>query len=240
MNVLRFLEPPPYVNVSIEGPPVFDEGVVDVDIGLRNPYDGFDQYTGFDVCGIIFTRGSLTGFHDPEITMAGEGDTRLLNADGYSRWWNPAEFPHGDTIFSYKDGLLGKPAAYAGYNCTVNGYKYFADGLGKMVDDFLDGVAGDVDPIGGKTLGEQIRAAVLGVGQKHRAGVIDDPPVDLLGHAIVVAAVAGFHVIDGDPHPASHDGGHAAVGVAENEEAIGLIKAAPLLQVRQWLRVMKA
>jgi hypothetical protein len=131
LNALSFLEPPPLVNVTIEGKPQFSGNILDVDIGIRNPFLGQTLYTGFDVCGIIFTHGSQTGFSDPDIIMAGEGDTRLLNADGYTRWWNPSEFPHGDTIFNYVDGLLGNPADSADFNCTINGYKYFADGLEK-------------------------------------------------------------------------------------------------------------
>ena len=61
--------------------------------------------------------------------MAGDGDMRLLNPDGYSRWWNPAEFPNNGTIFGYNDGLLGAPDSYADYNNTLNGYKYFCDDL---------------------------------------------------------------------------------------------------------------
>ena len=131
LNALRLLEPPTLVNLTIEGKPKFDGNILDVDIGLRNPYLLLNQYTGFVVCGIVFTHGSLSGFSDSDIVMASDGDTRLLNADGYTRWWNPSEFPHGDNIFSYTNGLLGTPAENADFNCTINGYKYFADGLGK-------------------------------------------------------------------------------------------------------------
>ena len=117
------------VYLTLESPPQFNGNILDVDIGLRNPYLGLNQFTGFDVSGIVFTHGSLAGFNDPDIVMCGEGDTRLLNADGYSRWWNPSEFPHGDSIFGYTDGMLGTPSGSADFNCSINGYKYFADGL---------------------------------------------------------------------------------------------------------------
>ncbi len=129
LNALKFLEPPPNLHLSLVNPPQINGNILDVDIGLRNPYLGLDQFTGFDVCGIFITHGSLSGFHDPDLIMPGDGDTRLLNPDGYTRWWNPSEFPHGETIFCYKDGLLGTPALEAGFNCTINGYKYFADDL---------------------------------------------------------------------------------------------------------------
>ena len=131
LNALKFLEPPAFLYLTIEGPPQFNGNILDVDIGLRHPFLGQNVDTVFDVCGIMFTHGAVTGFNDPDVVMAGEGDTRLLNADGYTRWWNPAEFPHGETKFNYIDGMFGNPADTSDFNCTLNGYKYFADGLEK-------------------------------------------------------------------------------------------------------------
>jgi hypothetical protein len=129
LNALPFLEPPPLVNLTLESLK-FNGDIVEADIGLRHPFLGLDEFTGFDVCGVFISNGSMSGFSDPDIVMAGEGDTRLLNADGHSRWWNPAEFPVNlGTIFSYNDGLLGTPDSVADYSSTVNGYKYFCDDL---------------------------------------------------------------------------------------------------------------
>ncbi len=129
LNALKFLEPPPNVYLRIDGPVKISGGIVDVNMALWNPFLGQKIYTGFDVCGIVFTHGSYSGYNDPEIVTAGIGDTRLLNADGFTRWWNPAEFPHTNTILGYSDGLLGTKSENADFNCTVNGYKLFADGL---------------------------------------------------------------------------------------------------------------
>jgi len=128
LNALHFLEPPPLLNLTVEKLKI-NGNIIDADIGLRHPFTGMDQFTGFDVCGILITNGSITGFVDPDLRMTGMGDTRLLNPDGYSRWWNPAEFPHNDTMLGYKDGLLGNPDETYHYNCTVNAYKYFCDDL---------------------------------------------------------------------------------------------------------------
>jgi len=128
INALPFLEPPVNLNLTIENVH-FTGSTVECDVGLRNPFVGQEQYTGFDVCGIIITNGSLGGFSDPDIVMAGEGDTRLLNPDGLTRWWNPSEFPYTGTILGYKDGLWGTPYAQGQYNCTLNAYKYFCDDL---------------------------------------------------------------------------------------------------------------
>ncbi len=139
LNALPFLEPPPYLFLTLESPPHFEGNQLDVDIGLRHPFLGYARYTGFDVCGVLITNGSVSGFTDPDLQMAGEGDTRLLNPDGYSRWWNPAEFPiNNGTIFGYTDGLLGAPDSYTDYNCTLNAYKYFCDDLDDPDDSLSD------------------------------------------------------------------------------------------------------
>lgn len=141
VNVLPFLEPPPLLHLSLDYLE-FDGNLVDAHIGLRHPFLGLVEFTGFDVCGILISNGSVTGFTDPDIRMAGEGDLRLLNPDGFTRWWNPSEFPHNSTMFGYVDGLLGAPDSYAHYNSSLNGYKYYCDDL-EVNDDISV-----VDPLG--------------------------------------------------------------------------------------------
>ena len=75
LNALVFLEPPPLINLTLESLE-FDGDIIEADIGLRHPFLGLDEFTGFDVCGILITNGSITGFDDPDLRMAGEGDTR--------------------------------------------------------------------------------------------------------------------------------------------------------------------
>ena len=129
LNALPFLEPPPLLNLTLESLE-FNGDFIEADIGLRHPFLGLTEFTGFDVCGVFISNGSVSGFSDAGIVMAGQGDTRLVNPDGITRWWNPAEFPHGKTMFGYKEGLLGTPDSTADYNSTLNPYKYFCDALG--------------------------------------------------------------------------------------------------------------
>ncbi len=135
INVLPFLEPPVLVYLSLDTLQ-FNGNIIEADIGLRHPFLGLTEFTGFDVCGILISNGTVTGFDNPDLRMAGEGDTRLLNPDGFTRWWNPAEFPKNGTAFGYVDGLLGTPDSVADFNCTLNGYKYYCDDL--EADDPLD------------------------------------------------------------------------------------------------------
>ena len=61
-----------------------------------------------------------------------------------------------------------------------------------------------------QALGEQVAAGVLGVDEVEVGHVVDDAAVGLLGDVLVEAAVAGLHVVDGDPHPLGHHGGDAS------------------------------
>ena len=135
LNALPFLEPPPLLNLSLESLE-FNGDELYAGIGLRHPFLGLTEFTGFDVSGILISNGSITGFDDADIVMAGEGDTYLLNPDGYSRWWNPSEFPvNTGTIFSYNDGLLGVPDSLADFTSTINGYKFFCDDIDNPDDE---------------------------------------------------------------------------------------------------------
>ncbi len=138
LNALKFLEPPVNLYLTVENIQ-FTGQTIDLDVVLRHPFLGLNQYTGFDVCGILISYGSVTGFDDADMAMPGDGDTRLLNPDGYMRWWNPVEFPHTDTMFGYKDGLLGTPDDIAEYTATLNGYKFFCDDI-TTPDDPLSSV----------------------------------------------------------------------------------------------------
>ncbi len=137
LNALPFLEPPALVNLTLESLE-FNGNIIEADIGLRHPFLGLDEFTGFDVSGILITNGSVSGFSDSDLVMAGPGDTRLLNPDGYTRWWNPAEFPHDGTMFGYKDGLLGTPDSFADYSSTLNAYKFFCDDIDDPGDALSD------------------------------------------------------------------------------------------------------
>ena len=68
----------------------------------------------------------------------------------------------------------------------------------------------------------EVAAGVLGVGQVDVGDHVDDAAVGLLGQALVLAAVARLHVEDGDVQALGRDGGQAAVGVAQDEQRVGL------------------
>jgi hypothetical protein len=61
------------------------------------------------------------GYDDPYAGLVGM-------PDGFTRWWNPAEF--GGGILGYIQGKLATPGYEDSITATLNPYKYFADDLG--------------------------------------------------------------------------------------------------------------
>ena len=132
-NVTRFMQPPssPINMVKISVDPGSDPitGYFIVDVTLRHPFPGLNMYRGFDVRGVMMADGSISGLHDPSVLRAGPGDTNLLNADGYTRWWNYQEFTSYNSIFGFTHGKLAPPNDPTS---TVNPYKLFGDGIEKL------------------------------------------------------------------------------------------------------------
>ena len=99
-------------------------GLFAIDITLVHPFGTKPQLAGFDVKGIMMNPGTLS---IPPLVFSGLDETRLLNADGHSRWWNPSEFT-GSGMLGYEPGDLGiGPAGML--TATVNPYRYFCDQL---------------------------------------------------------------------------------------------------------------
>ena len=88
--------------------------------------------------------------------------------------------------------------------------------------DLGHGRARDVGALRGAAGVPEVAAGVLGVGQVDVGDHVDDAAVGLLGQALVLAAVARLHVEDGDVEPLGRDGGQAAVGVAQDQQRVGL------------------
>jgi len=136
LNTVKFLEPngkPGLVQLigGLNWNP--EKTVLDITVQLTHPFPDFPQFTGFDVRGILIARTGTGGFSDADLITPTDADFRLINADGYTRWWNPREFP-GDDILSYTDGALGMKDSVFNFECTLNGYKYFSDSLDETDD----------------------------------------------------------------------------------------------------------
>ena len=88
--------------------------------------------------------------------------------------------------------------------------------------DLRHGRARDVGALRGAAGILEVAACVLGVGQVDVGDHVDDAAVGLLGQALVLAAVARLHVEDGDVQALGRNGGQAAVGVAQDQQCVGL------------------
>jgi outer membrane protein assembly factor BamB len=136
VNVVKFLEDKiMYISFADLNFDIPNE-LIELDVQLTHPFPGLNEYTGFDVRGIFITPGSVSGYSDPGIVRASDDETHLANADGWTRWWNPSEFPVGMSILGYRNGKLGVPYDGSNLNATLNGYKYFSNDL--KADDGLD------------------------------------------------------------------------------------------------------
>ncbi len=139
VDVVTFLQKPAGnpQNLSIKVTDVSEWltlGLIDVDVTLRHPFPGLDEYTGFDVYGVFVAPGTSGGEYDGDVIYSNGADEPILtNADGYTRWMNPVEFPSNGTIFRFVPGKLGTPEIGL-FTSTINGCKYFADGLAKGED----------------------------------------------------------------------------------------------------------
>ncbi len=138
INVVKFLNNDPAgiavkFNGSTPGMGYID---IDMDITIKHPMDN-EKFDGYDVRGVFMGRGSGTLEYSGDLKYPASGiDQQLLNADGYTRWYNAVEFG-SPTIFGYVKGNLA-PKNYSP-TATLNPYKYFGEGLGPTdpVFDYL-------------------------------------------------------------------------------------------------------
>ncbi|HDS29818.1 MAG TPA: hypothetical protein ENN67_02115 [Firmicutes bacterium] len=130
-NVTRFLQPPlapvNLLYLTIKPETNFPSGFVSLDIGIQHPFPG-TNLRGFDVMGIFIpAEGEQVSKWDSSLTWPSDYNARLLNPDGYTRWWNQVEFTSFNTIFGYTEGNLAIHSFES--TCTLNPYKYYANGL---------------------------------------------------------------------------------------------------------------
>ena len=90
-----------------------------------------------------------------------------------------------------------------------------------FVEHFGHGAAGDVGALLRQTVLRQVTAGVLRIAQVHVGNNVHDAAVGLLRQALVLAAVAGFHVEDGDVQPLSADDAEAGVSVPQHQDGVG-------------------
>jgi hypothetical protein len=140
-NVVNFINGKPTdLSVHIHDTPVGGDYVdVDIDVTLTHPFPGLTQYNGYDVRGVFMGDGSANLSYNPALLypmpgtdqyMLPDPDDGIGGPDGYTRWFNKAEFSTGGIpLLQYTQGKIATP----GFNgtATLCPYRYFADYLGK-------------------------------------------------------------------------------------------------------------
>jgi len=150
-NVVQFVNGnPANLAFDIFGTPVGPDYVdVDIDVSITHPFPGIHQYDGYDVRGVFMGSGSetlsygsnldypslVTDQHMKDYNPEGLDDEYMDpydapvgNPDGYTRWFNADEFI-APGVLGYLQGKLATPGYQDKLTATLNGYKYFCDGL---------------------------------------------------------------------------------------------------------------
>lgn len=130
-NLTRLLQPPvqPINLVTLMfhlGESDIPNGLIVVDITVRHPFVGEPRFRGFDLLGIIMGDATWHESVEQKLIWPAHDELRLVNADGYTRWWNPTEFTSYETIFGYTKWAIAPDWLASG---IINGYKHFADDL---------------------------------------------------------------------------------------------------------------
>ncbi|HEX9744093.1 MAG TPA: hypothetical protein VGB30_01590 [bacterium] len=126
VNALTFLESGSKSTIVLKDI-IIDGGSVELNVGLIHPFIGLMQWSGLDVKGVFMTDGSYNDFQTSGDTYISDvGEPKLLNADGWTRWWNQSEFPITNSILGFTDGVYGPNLIF---RSTVNPFKYFSDDL---------------------------------------------------------------------------------------------------------------
>ena len=137
MNALKFLEETCGNCLQILSVRNNYDGTIDLTIRITHPFNGYPQYTGFDVKGIIMFDGSyeypLPEEHE-SVPVPGDffrlswkeyGDPEILNPDGYTFRWNP-EWDEGSSrpILNYWPGRWSNGTPTAHINAFLNFYSH--------------------------------------------------------------------------------------------------------------------
>lgn len=123
-NIRTFLEDGPCTDcLTVTGITPEGNGVLDIDVQIRHPFPGLDQFTGFDVRGtVMFSSTSefpSSGLNWSNMDKGGGG---LLNPDGWTTLFNPLDFTEAAKIFNYQQGKI---ATELFYPVRLNPFKAF-------------------------------------------------------------------------------------------------------------------
>ena len=130
LNIVRFLNNNP-LGIGLGNFVFENQGTsfyIALDWSITHPAPVSPDLDVYDMRAAIIFDESGSMAYNPDLTYGIHGtDQVMLNADGYTRWFNKNEFIT-PSFQGYVHGNLANDAS----NCegTLNPYKYYADGLG--------------------------------------------------------------------------------------------------------------
>ncbi|MFH1445244.1 MAG: PQQ-binding-like beta-propeller repeat protein, partial [Nanoarchaeota archaeon] len=113
------------------------ETILDVNASIRHPINN-PETDVYDVRGVYIGNGHANLKYDisPDARIPVAGiDQVLVNADGYTRWFNPNEFMNPG-LAGYTEGKIACPDNFVG-SSTINPYKYFGKGIVETDEDLM-------------------------------------------------------------------------------------------------------
>jgi len=126
-NVRTFMEEGPCTDcLQIQNFVAIPGDIFEFDVVFSHPFPGLDQFSGFDVRGIVYFNGNdYWPSNDLTASDFGLGEGELLNPDGYTRLYNPVEFPPGSVGVELWEYSKGRLAPDVSLTASLNGYKAY-------------------------------------------------------------------------------------------------------------------
>jgi len=127
LNALGFMENGPCTNcVSVEQVWEWSQNHMTVDIRLAHPMPGSNlNFSVFDVRGIFITPGSYEFSGSGEVVALGDDRPRMIDPDGYTRLFNPTDFPEDSSLPDYLKYFPGRFSTDGELTSTINPYLVF-------------------------------------------------------------------------------------------------------------------
>ena len=160
VNIVKFLNNNPFGvglgNFYFENQG--DNFYVELDWSILHPVPVSPDIDVYDMRAAIILDGSGTLAYNPDLTYGVPGtDQIMVNADGYTRWFNKTEFIT-TTFQGYNHGNLAADTM----NCdaTLNPYIYYCDSLGTS-DNLYDWLTGNPASVGKFTAGANLARRMI-------------------------------------------------------------------------------
>ncbi len=179
LNATEFLENQPLAKcLTIDSISILNSGALEVAITLWHPFPGNYNLTGFDVRGVVITDSDYY-FPENNKNIAWDNGLRMVDLDGYTNLFNPADYPESETVPSLFTYYSGDMASGGPLTSTLNPYFAYSKDLPRRA--FLPGTKETKSirfypPVGPFALGYAVTACWVPPGMQVTNPVNQFPP----------------------------------------------------------------